>query len=352
MHTHSTPPDVEALVRDLPKVELHVHLEGSMPADTLFDLARRHGVTDVPDTLEALRDWYVFTDFPHFVEVYLASVATLREEQDFALLASAVAERLAAQNVRYAEMHVSLYTHLMRGVPARVVFDGIEEARRAAESRHGIQLRWIPDFPADFGLESAEATVEAVLRDAPPSVVGFGVGGVETPLEQYAGVFGRARAAGLASLPHAGEHGGPERVREALDALGAERIGHGIDSMRDEALVGRLAEGRIPVDVSPTSNVCTRAVAELGDHPLPRMLEAGLLVTLNTDDPTMFGTDLNNEYRAAHALGLDAADLVGLAANGVHASYLGAARRHALLAEIGEVAARHGVDPAKVAALR
>ncbi|PDP85722.1 adenosine deaminase [Glycomyces fuscus] len=352
MHTHSAPSGVEALIRDLPKVELHVHLEGSMPADTLFDLARRHGVTDVPDTLEALRDWYVFTDFPHFVEVYLASVATLREEQDFALLASAVAERLAAQNVRYAEMHVSLYAHLMRGVPARVVFDGIEEARRAAEGEHGIQLRWIPDFPADFGLESAEATVEAVLRDAPPSVVGFGVGGVETPLEQYAGVFGRARAAGLASLPHAGEHGGPERVREALDVLGAERIGHGIDSMRDEALVGRLAQGRIPVDVSPTSNVCTRAVAELGDHPLPRMLEAGLLVTLNTDDPTMFGTDLNNEYRAAYGLGLEAADLVGLAANGVHASYLGVARRHALLAEIADVAARHGVDPAGVAALR
>ncbi|WP_150240153.1 adenosine deaminase [Nocardiopsis quinghaiensis] len=343
MDIHAIPADVEALVRELPKVELHVHLEGSMPADTLFELARRHGVEDVPGGLEELRDWYAFTDFPHFVEVYLASVRTLCEEGDFALLVSAVAERLAAQNVRYAEVHVSLYAHLMRGVPARVVFDGIEEARRAAEAEHGIQLRWIPDFPADFGLESAEATVDAVLREAPPSVVGFGVGGVETPLEQYAGVFGRARAAGLASLPHAGEHGGPERVREALDALGAERIGHGIDSMRDRALVERLAEGRIPVDVSPTSNLRTRAVPRLEDHPLPRMLEAGLLVTLNSDDPTMFGTDLTNEYRAAHRLGLDAADLVRLAANGVHASYLGVARRHRLLAEIADVAARHGV---------
>ncbi|MFD6951896.1 adenosine deaminase [Nocardiopsis sp. TSRI0078] len=344
MDIHAIPADVEALVRDLPKVELHVHLEGSMPADTLFELARRHGERDVPGSLEELRDWYAFTDFPHFVEVYLASVRTLREEGDFALLVSAVAESLAAQNVRYAEVHVSLYAHLMRGVPARVVFDGIEEARRAAEAEHGIQLRWIPDFPADFGLESAEATVDAVLREAPPSVVGFGVGGVETPLEQYAGVFGRARAAGLASLPHAGEHGGPERVREALDALGAERIGHGIDSMRDRALVERLAEGRIPVDVSPTSNLRTRAVRRLEEHPLPRMLEAGLLVTLNSDDPTMFGTDLTNEYRAAHRLGLGAADLVRLAANGVHASYLGAARRHRLLAEIAEVAERHGVD--------
>jgi len=346
MENHTAPAEtgVDALVRDLPKVELHVHLEGSMPAETLFDLARRHGTEDIPDTLEKLRDWYSFTDFPHFIEVYLASVKTLREEEDFALLTSAVARRLVAQNVRYAEVHVSLYTHLMRGVPARVVFDGIERARRDAERDHGLQLRWIPDFPADFGLESAEATLEAVLRDAPPSTVGFGVGGVETPLGQYAGVFGRARAAGLASLPHAGEHGGPERVREALDVLGAERIGHGIDSMRDGELVARLAEEQIPVDVSPTSNVCTRAVDEIGDHPLPRMLDAGILVTLNTDDPTMFGTDLNREYRTAHGLGLGADGLVRLAANGVRASYLGVARRRALLAEIASVAARHGVE--------
>lgn len=345
MENHVAPAatDIEALVRDLPKVELHVHLEGSMPAETLFDLARRHEVGDIPDTLDKLRSWYAFTDFPHFVEVYLASVRTLREEEDFALLASVVAERLAAQNVRYAEVHVSLYTHLMRGVPATVVFDGIERARRDAERDHGIRLRWIPDFPADFGLESAEATVDAVLRHAPPSVVGFGVGGVETPLEQYAGVFGRARAAGLASLPHAGEHGGPERVREALDALGAERIGHGIDSMRDKALVARLAEGQIPVDVSPTSNVCTRAVDRIEEHPLPSMLDAGLLVTLNSDDPTMFGTDLTHEYRTAHRLGVGADGLVRLAANGVHASYLGAAHRRALLTEIAGVAARHGV---------
>lgn len=337
-------PGIDALVRDLPKVELHVHLEGSMPPETLFDLARRHGMEDIPATLEELRSWYAFSDFPHFVEVYLASVRTLREEEDFALLASVVAERLAAQNVRYAELHVSLYTHLMRGVPARVVFDGIESARRQAEREYGIQLRWIPDFPGDFGLTSAEATVEAVLRDAPPSTVGFGVGGVETPLEQYAEVFGRARAAGLASLPHAGEHGGPERVREALDALAAERIGHGIDAMKDPSLVARLVDAQVPVDVSPTSNVCTRAVEEIGAHPLPRMLEAGLLVTLNSDDPTMFGTDLTGEYLAAHGLGLSAADLVRLAANGVRASYLGAAHRHALLSEIAAVAERHGVE--------
>ncbi|WP_304452428.1 adenosine deaminase [Nocardiopsis sp. YSL2] len=345
MDTNPAPTGVEALVRDLPKVELHVHLEGSMPAETLFELAGRHGVRELPDSLEKLREWYAFTDFPHFVEVYLASVGTLREEEDFALLASVVARRLAAQNVRYAELHVSLYAHLMRGVPARVVFDGIERARTEAEREYGIRLRWIPDFPADFGVECAEATLAAVLADGPPSVVGFGVGGVETPLEQYADVFGRARAAGLASLPHAGEHGGPERVREALDVLGAERIGHGIDSMKDDALVDRLVEEQVPVDVSPTSNLCTRAVADLAEHPLPRMLDAGLFVTLNSDDPTMFGSDLSQEYLAAHRMGLGADDLVRLVANGVQASYLGAAHRRALLAEIDTVAARHGAAP-------
>ncbi|MGW5874932.1 adenosine deaminase [Nocardiopsis terrae] len=337
-----SPTFVRSLVQDLPKVELHVHLEGSMPAETLFELAGRHRVEGVPDTLEELRDWYAFTDFPHFVEVYLASVRTLREEADFALLTSVVAERLAAQNVRYAEVHVSLYAHLMRGVPSKVVFDGIERARLDAEREHGIRLRWIPDFPADFGVEAAERTVEAVLRDGPPSVVGFGVGGVETPLGQYADVFGRARAAGLASLPHAGEHGGPERIREALDLLGAERIGHGIDVMKAPELVERLVAAQLPVDVSPTSNVCTRAVRRIGEHPLPAMLDAGLLVTLNSDDPTMFGSDLSGEYGVAHGL-VGVEGLVRLARNGVHASYLGAARRRELLAEIDEVAARHGV---------
>ncbi|MGW9351228.1 adenosine deaminase [Nocardiopsis flavescens] len=338
------PAAVEALIRDLPKAELHVHLEGSMPAETLFELAGRHEVATVPATLDELRSWYAFTDFAHFIEVYLASVETLREEEDFALLTSAVAERLAVQNVRYAELHISLYTHLMRGVPARVVFDGVEAARREAERDHGIRLRWIPDFPTDFGPQSAEQTLAAVLADAPPATVGFGVGGTGSTLVPYADVFGRARAAGLASLPHAGEHGGPERVVEALDLLAAERIGHGIDSMHDKDLVARLVDEQVPVDVSPTSNVCTRAVDRIGEHPLPAMLDAGLLVTLNTDDPTMFGTDLVNEYRTAHHIGLSPADLVRLAANGVRASYLGAAHRHALLSEIAQVAERHGVS--------
>ncbi|MUL42455.1 adenosine deaminase [Streptomonospora sp. PA3] len=333
--------DIEAFIRELPKVELHVHLEGSMQPATLLELARKHGVAGVPASLEEVRDWYVFRDFPHFIEVYLASVHTLVDEEDFALLAADVAARLAAQNVRYAEVHVSLYAHLMRGVPARAVFAGIEQARADAERRHGIRLRWIPDFPGDYGVHTGEQTLDAVLAEGPDSVVGFGVGGVEVPLGPMAELFARARGAGLHSLPHAGEHGGPERIREALDLLGAERIGHGIDSMRDPELIARLREEGVPLDVSPTSNLRTGAVAEIWDHPLPRMVEAGLTVTLNSDDPPMFGTDLTNEYRTAAQLGLGAPSLAALARNGVAASYLEEPAKQVLIEEIDTVLAGH-----------
>ncbi|GAB3440204.1 adenosine deaminase [Streptomonospora sediminis] len=333
--------DIEAFIRELPKVELHVHLEGSMQPATLLELARKHGVTGVPGSLEEVGDWYAFRDFPHFIEVYLTSMQALADEEDFALLTADVAARLAAQNVRYAEVHVSLYAHLMRGVPARVVFAGIEQARADAERRHGIRLRWIPDFPADYGVHTGEQTLDAVLADGPESVIGFGVGGVEVPMEPMAGLFARARAAGLHSLPHAGEHGGPERVREALDLLKAERIGHGIDAMRDPGLVARLRDEQVPLDVSPTSNLRTGAIGRIADHPLPRMAAAGLAVTLNSDDPPMFGTDLTNEYRTAAQLGLDPHGLAGLARNGVAASYLEESDKRVLIAEIDTVLAGH-----------
>ncbi|MBB4934669.1 aminodeoxyfutalosine deaminase [Lipingzhangella halophila] len=343
MHSSPTSPtaDIDRFVRDLPKVELHVHLEGSMEPPILLDLAKKHGVDAVPSSLEGVREWYEFRDFPHFIEVYLTSVETLRDEADFAMLTSDVAARLAAQRVSYAELHVSLYAHLMRGVPAHVVFDGIEHARREAEQTHGIQLRWIPDFPGDYGVETGEQTLDAVLKDGPPSVVGFGVGSVEVSRAPFTDLFARARAAGLHSLPHAGENGGPERIVEALDLLHAERIGHGIDSMDDPALVERLRDAGVPLDVCPTSNVCTGAIERIEDHPLPRMLRAGLSVSLNSDDPPMFGTDLGNEYRVAHGLGLDVTELAALARNGVTASYLDEAGKRALLAEIDAVLARH-----------
>lgn len=327
---------VEAFVAALPKVELHVHLEGSIQPVTLLRLARKHGLGHLPSSLAAVRDWYAFRDFPHFAEVYLTGLQVLCDEDDFADLVTETAASLAAQNVRYAEIIVTPLSHLERGVAPETFFGGIERGRLAAEREHGIGLRWLADFPGHMGAGSGEATLDAVLAAGLDSVIGFNVGGIEVERDQFRGVFDRARAAGLRSVPHAGETQGPDRVWSAIDALGAERIGHGIGCMRDPELVEYLRATQLPLDVCPTSNLRTGAVPDLATHPLPDMLAAGLMVTLNSDDPPMFDTDLTDEYRVAQRRGLGPAELAGLARNGVRASFLDESSKTALLAEIDQ----------------
>ncbi len=334
---------IDTFIAELPKVELHVHLEGSLQPATLLELAEKHRIEGLPASLEAVEGWYAFRDFPHFIKVYEQAVRALRDEEDFALLAERTASNLAAQNVRYAEVIVSLQSHLLRGIPAHVVFAGIEQGRRRAEREHGIRLRWIPDFAGHLGADGGETTLDAVLEAGPASVIGFGVGAIEVERDQFRDVFDRARAAGLRSLPHAGETEGPERVWSAIRVLRAERIGHGIGGMTDPRLVEYLRDGQLPVDVSPTSNLRTRVVPTLAEHPLPRMIDAGLLVTLNSDDPPMFGTDLLREYHVAHEMGLGPRDLAALARNGVTASFLEPPTRTALTDEIDTVLARREV---------
>ncbi|NUU24272.1 MAG: adenosine deaminase [Streptomycetaceae bacterium] len=324
----------DAFIAGLPKVELHVHLEGSLLPETLLTLARKHGLDAVPATVEGIADWYAFQDFPHFIRVYVQALEGLRDEEDFALLAAETGRTLAAQNVRYAEVTVSLHSHLVRGIPAEVVFAGIEAGRLAAERETGVRLRWLPDFAGQFGAEAGELTLDAVLKHGPSSVIGFGVGGIEVERDPFEAVFARARAAGLRSLPHAGEVEGADRVWSAIRALKADRIGHGIRSMDDPELVAYLRDTQLPLDVSPTSNLRTAAVSRAEEHPLPRMLAEGLMVTLNSDDPPMFGTTLLGEYRFARDIGLDRGTLVHLAANGVRASFLEAAEKAELLAEM------------------
>lgn len=328
------PATIDDLIDALPKVELHVHLEGSMLPKTLLRLATKHHLEDLLPLLEDPAEWYRFRDFAHFVEVYLQAVRVLVDEEDFAGMTYDVAADLARQNVRYAEVHVSLYNHLERGIDPRVVFAGIEHGRRRAEAEHGVVLRWIPDFAGHVGVEAGERSLAATLTHGPPSVVAFGVGGIEVDRAPFADLFARAVAAGLHSVPHAGETAGPEAVRAAVELLHAERIGHGIGAIGDRALVDELIERRIPLDVSPTSNVRTRAVASIAEHPLPAMLDAGLLVTLNSDDPPMFGTDLTGEYQRAHEMGIDAEGLAGLARNAVTAAFLDDAPRSTLYQEI------------------
>ncbi|MFN8046222.1 MAG: adenosine deaminase [Dermatophilaceae bacterium] len=316
--------DLTAFIAGLPKAELHVHHVGSARPETVAALAARHPDSGVPQDLDALRAFFTFTDFAHFIDVYLATVALLRTPEDIRLLTYGVAEGLAAQRVRYAEVTMTPYTSVMAGMTIEGYTEAIEDARTAAERDLGIVLRWIYDIPGEQGMGSADATIGYALDHGPQALVGFGLGGPEAgiPRRQFAEHFARARAAGLRSVPHAGESTGPESVWEALRDLGAERIGHGIASIQDPALVAHLVEHRIPLEISPTSNQATRVVERIEEHPIRALRDAGVVVTVNSDDPPMFGTTLNREYAiAADLLDLDEQGLRDLAATAVDVSF-------------------------------
>jgi aminodeoxyfutalosine deaminase len=329
-------------IAGLPKAELHVHHVGAASPHIVAELAARHtGSTPVPADPGALSDYFAFRDFAHFVEVYLSVMDLIRDQEDIRLLTYEVARDLARQQVRYAELTVTPYSHIARGIPAPALCEAIEDARRSAERDMGIVLRWCFDIPGESGLPAAQETLRAALDERPDGLVAFGLGGPEigVPRPPFKPFFDAARAAGLHSVPHAGETTGPETVWDALRELGAERIGHGTSVMRDPELVEHLARERIPLEVCPTSNVRTRAVDSLASHPLPDMVAAGLVVTINFDDPPMFDTDLEREYAiAAELLGLDAAGVADLARTAVEVSFLDAAARAQLLADIDEYA--------------
>jgi aminodeoxyfutalosine deaminase len=326
-----------AFVAGLPKAELHVHHVGSASPRIVSELARRHPGT-VPSDLDELRDFYTFRDFGHFIEVYLAVVNLVREPEDVRLLTYEIAAEMAGQNIRYAELTCTPYTNVRAGVPIEAFVEAVEDGREAALRDHGVRLQWIWDVPGEFGVEAAAATVSYLDR-APSSLVGFGLGGPEigVPRPQFQPYFDQARALGLHSVPHAGETTGPDTVWDAIRLLGAERIGHGTTSTQDPALLSHLVEQGIPVEVCPTSNIATRAVAALEEHPIKEMYAAGAVVTVNSDDPPMFGTTLNREYEiAATLLGLDENGIAELARNGVRASFMALADKASLLAEIDD----------------
>jgi aminodeoxyfutalosine deaminase len=323
----------EGFVAGLPKAELHVHHVGSASPRMVSELAARHPRKDgrgVPSDLEELRQFFEFRDFAHFIEVYLAVVDLVRTPEDIRFLTYEVGRELAeAQSVRYAELTCTPYTSVLpldpdRGMPIEAYTEAIEDARVAAERDFGLVLRWIYDIPGESGLPSADATLRFALDHAPDGLIGFGLGGPEVGVDrpQFKPHFDAARAAGLHSVPHAGETTGPETVWSALRDLGAERIGHGTSAAEDPALLAHLAAEGIPLEVCPSSNVATRAVPSLAEHPLPTFVEAGVVVTINSDDPPMFGTTLNKEYDvAADLLGLDEAGVAELARAAVRASW-------------------------------
>ncbi|MBQ1043217.1 MULTISPECIES: adenosine deaminase [unclassified Micromonospora] len=330
--------DLPTFIAGLPKVELHVHHVGSASPRIVAELAARHeGRTPVPADPEALADYFAFRDFAHFIEVYLSVVDLIRDADDVWLLTHEVARELARQQVRYAELTVTPYSHVNRGIPAPAFCEAIEDARKRAEADFGIALRWCFDIPGEAGLPAAEQTLRIALDERPDGLISFGLGGPEigVPRPQFKPWFDQARAAGLRSVPHAGETTGPETIWDALRDLGAERIGHGISAVQDPALLTYLAQRRIPLEISPTSNVRTRAVPSLDAHPLPRIVEAGVPVSINSDDPPMFGTTLNDEYAvAARLLRLGPDGVAALARDAVAAAFLAPAEQARINAEI------------------
>ncbi|MFB4317782.1 adenosine deaminase [Actinomadura sp. 21ATH] len=333
--------NIEDWIQGLPKVELHLHLEGSLRPATLFSLAQRHDVALGAASAEELGDLYRFDSFDDFAWLFLAGLDVLRDAEDFADATAALAAELAAQNVRYAEVTTTPLQHHRRGVALEDYAAGLDEGRRRARDEHVVQIGWICDISRESEDPQSHFTVDFLLgRTAPEGVVGLGLGGIEHgfPPEPFASSFAKAKANGLAALPHAGETAGADSVWGALRALRADRIGHGIRCLDDPALVAYLAERRIPLEVSPTSNVALKLVPDRQSHMLGELVRAGLVVTINTDDPAYFQTTLNDELRAAHDLhGLDRRALLDTQAAALDACYAPAATKTAIRRELKEI---------------
>ncbi len=313
------------LVRRLPKAELHVHLEGSIRPATLLTLARRRRVPLPADDVAGLARWFRFRDFEHFVEIYLTVSRCLVEPEDFHLLARDFVAAQARARVVYTEVHFTVSTHLARGVDGDAVAAALGDALAAGERRHGVRVRLIPDIVRNVGPGPADQTLEWALAYRGAGVVALGLSGSEArfgaaPFREH---FAEAARAGLHRVAHAGEHAGPDSVREVLDQLGVERIGHGVRSAEDPALVAELAARRVPLEVCPTSNVRLGVFPRLADHPFDALRRAGVALSVGSDDPPLFGTSLAGEYLAlAETFGYGADDVAALALAAVRQSFL------------------------------
>jgi len=289
-----------------PKIELHVHLEGAVRPRTLLDMAARNDLPLPANTVEGVSKLYEFTDFAHFIEVWILTTNVMRTADDFRQITLDYAAEAARHGAVYVEAIFSPIERVLRGVRWEDLFEGYADGAQQAQEEHGVVVRFTPDAYRGADVELVEELARRCVKYRDRGVVGFGIGGPEKdmPPQPYAKAFAIARDGGLGAVPHAGEVCGPESIRETIDALGADRIRHGISAIDDPDLTAELVEKRIVLDVCPTSNLRTKAVADLKQHPLPRMIEAGLLCTLNTDDPAMFNTDLGREHDIARGLGV------------------------------------------------
>jgi adenosine deaminase/aminodeoxyfutalosine deaminase len=329
--------DIAAFIRRLPKAELHLHLEGTIMPSTLVELSSRHD--RAPLTLAAAESIYQFTDFTGFIEAFKAVTRQLIHPEDYELAAWRMMQRLAAQGVVHAEVYISVgVIYMWRNHDPgcfEPIFAGLERARERAQRELGLSLYWIFDAVRHFPVEEAGVVFRkaAEMRPENPSIIGIGLGGDERRCgsELFRDFYASARESGLRLTNHAGETTGPEAIREAL-SIGSERIGHALSAIDDPALVAELKSRAIPVELNPTSNVRTGVCPSFAAHPLRRYFDAGLLVTLNSDDPAFFGSDVVNEYLLAHTeQGFSQEELRQLAANSFRASFLPQSEKTRLL---------------------
>ena len=315
---------MEPFIRGLPKAELHLHLEGTLEPELALQLGRKHGVPLPYATVEEMRRSYEFSDLQSFLDIYMAATSVLRDENDFHALTAAYMRRAHEQGIVHVEVFFDPQSHTARGIPFRTVLQGIQRALREAEGEFGITHRLIMCFLRHLSADDAMRTlIDALPYRAGITAVGLDSTEVGHPPEEYAAVFERARREGLLTVAHAGEEGPATNVWNSLDVLHVQRIDHGVRCEEDEALVERLARERVPLTMCPLSNVRLRVFDRMADHNIRRLLQRGLCVTINSDDPAYFGGYLNENYLAVHReLGMSASELTQLARNSFEASFL------------------------------
>lgn len=325
--------ELQEFIQKLPKAELHVHLEGAIAPGTVLELARRNKMLDsLPYRDETqLQEWFRFTDFDHFVSIIVTIQDLLRTPEDFALAAYRLGEDMSRQKILYREATMTPYTHIDyqdKGLSIDDILTGLQEGRKKAKADFGVEIRWVFDIyrnlsfmlneDSNYHPEPAEKTLEYALAGLDKGVVGFGIGGNEAgaPAQPFAPVFIEAKQSGLLSVPHAGETMGPESIWSAVLDLQADRIGHGVRAIEDPELMAYLKEHHIPLEINPTSNLCLHIYQEIESHPLKAIDDFGIIVTINSDDPGLFNTNLEREYLlAAEAFGYTPKDLIRLARN-------------------------------------
>lgn len=326
----------ETLIRRIPKAELHLHLEGTLEPELMFTLAERNRVTVPYRTMDEVRHAYRFTDLQSFLDIYYAAARTLRTEQDFYDLTWAYLTRVHAQNVHHVEPFFDPQTHTDRGIAFETVLDGVTRALGDAEREFRMSSRLVLCFLRHLPASAAMRTLEqAVPHRDRIAAVGLDSGEKGHPPSEFVDVFARARREGFRAVAHAGEEGPPAYIWQALDGLGVERIDHGVRCLEDPKLVERLVADRVPLTVCPLSNVKLRVVDTIADHPVKRMLDRGLRVCLNSDDPAYFGGYILDNYLAvARTFALSPTEIATLARNAIESTFLDAAGQRRLLAEL------------------